>query len=349
MAEQTVSKPMGGGPARPAATKPVGGAVSPSPAPVAKPTIKWPEIVFKGESVPSSIHKDLRHLFVVAGFYGTGKTTFALGAEEPENILMLDYESKGEMIAGQLGVENYFPISQEVSEAQGTANYAAINIYRRTRQILEAVPKDRFTLLVLDGLTILQDGCVEQIEDNPTAYGCKAKNVETGSFGGAFPGVNVVLNQLFTKAREKGIKLIGVTTELKSKWGKEGPIFNKFEKKGTSIIDKMSVLSVILGQPGYPKYGGAPYGLVLKEQLALYTRENGRQKVIKRIPPKLPCATFDAIYAYLDGKLDYGKLREEEIPTKEEIGPFTPVVDKSQLDAMMAFLKLQQTMGTEEG
>src|SRR5262252_4743559 len=116
MADQLTTK--AGGPtravpgARPSATMPTAAAP--------KPGIKWPEIQFRGERVPSTIHKDLSHVIVVAGFYGCGKTTFLIGAEEPENILMFDYESKGVMIANQLGVENYFPIAQEVSEAQGT-------------------------------------------------------------------------------------------------------------------------------------------------------------------------------------------------------------------------------------
>jgi hypothetical protein len=334
-------------PAGPSGPKPSGPPRLAAPAAPAKPPIVWPELRFKGEAASTVMPPEMRHLVVLASFYGWGKTTFALGADVPANILMLDYEGKGEMIAEQLGVDNYFPVAQECSQALGT-DYSQVHLYRRTKAILEAVPPGRFTTLVLDGLTILQGGIVEQVELNPEGYGLKSKNVETGSFGGPYPGVNYIIRQLIDKAREKQIKLIVVTTEIKAKWGKEGPILNKFEKKGTSVIDQMSVLTLILMQPGYPEFGGAPMALVLKEQLAKYEWVNGKQVVKKRIPPKLPCATFSEVYHYLQEPCNYSNLTERERPTKDEMEPFKPIISSDQLSAMLRLLELQTKMGAIE-
>jgi hypothetical protein len=165
--------------------------------------------------------------------------------------------------------------------------------------------------------------------------------------GGAWPGVGILLQRVFNVARAKGIQVIAVTTEAKAKWGNAGPVLNKFELKGQSIIHKMSVLSLVM-VPGFPQYKGAPSALVLKEQLGDFQWRDGAQQVIKRIPPKLPLATMEEVYRYLREPADYGKLRPEEIPSLEEIEPFKPIVSKDQLASMDKLLELSRIANADD-
>lgn len=301
-----------------------------------KPT--YPAPVFTGERQPSIIPADVSHVIVAGGFYGSGKTTFVCGIDHPANILMIDLESKGELIAHQLGITNYFPVVQDAATLKGF-DYKPYQIFDRVKQILVAMPQDRFTTLVIDGVSILQEGLLEAVKLNPTAWGINPKNAESGSMGGAWPGVATILNQIFTQARSRGVKVIGLTTEVKAKWGSTGPILNKFELKGVSLLSKMSILTVIMTK-GMNKYLGAPSAIVMKEQLGKYewSDELKRSVVRKRIPPKLPLAEMAEVYRYLREPADYGNLRLEEIPTTEELEPFLPIVSKEQLSWMREFL-----------
>lgn len=300
------------------------------------PAKAFPNPVFEGQMGPSIVPDDLRHIIIATGSYGSGKTTFVCGIENPQNVLMLDYEGKGESVASQLGIKNYFAPTLEASDLYGF-EYKALHAFLRTKQILQAMPSGRFTVLILDGLMTLQQGMLEEVKRNPVAYGVKAENAASGAMGGAYPGVGVLLEMVFATARTKGVKVIGVTTEIGSVWGDRGPLLNKFEMKGQKVINKMSVLTVMLTKPSGP--GAPPSGVVLKEQLAKTEFKDGKLVVTKRIPPRLPEATMAAVYGYMQSPPDFGRLRPEEIPSEEELAPFEKTISKQQLADMRMWLE----------
>lgn len=323
-------------------TKPAAPSIKP-PAAQARPAFPPPE--FKGGREESILPADVRHWVVAAGFFGTGKTTFLLGMDVPANVLMLDFESKGEGIARQLGVENYFAPVQDAATAAGFNPHGTL-VFDRVRQILEAVPAGRFTVLILDGLTNLQEGMLDKVKANPLGFGLKPENVDKGAMGGAWPGVGKLLQSIAAYARIKDIKVIGVTTEVKQSWGAQGPILNKFEVKGQSDIHKMSVLTVLM-QPPTGLHGRVPSALVMKEQLARHEWKDGRQVVTNRIPPKLPRAEMAEVYRMLAEPPDFAKLGPEYWPTEEEMEPFRKVISKDQLGMMTKYLEAARATAAE--
>lgn len=306
----------------------------------AVPGVVIPPPVFQGQRQESIIPPDVKHVIVAAGFYGSGKTCFVCGIDHPDNLLMLDFEGKGSGIANQLGILNYFPVVQEVATVKGD-KYKPVDTFDRVMQILASIPNGRFTVLILDGLTILQQAALEQVKKAPVSYGVDPQKAVSGSMGGAWPGVSTVMTQIFNIARSKGIEVVGVTTEVKAKWGSQGPLLGKFEIKGVDVLHKMSVLTVLM-VPGDPKNQGAPAGLVMKEQLAKveWSKEQGRMVVTKRLPPRLPIATMAEVYGYLSKPANFSALRAEEIPSEEEMEPFKQVISKDQLGTMLEFIKL---------
>jgi len=306
---------------------------------------KLPALVFKGQQVESVVPGDLRHLVVATGAWGVGKTTFVCGIDRPENVLMVDFEGKGEGVASQLGVENYFAPTIEMANVMGF-EYKALHAFQRTREILQQMPAGRFTVLILDGLMTLQQGMVEEVKRNPVAYGVKPENAASGSMGGPYPGVGVLLEMMFAAARTKGVKVIGITTEVGAVWGDRGPLLNKFEMKGQKIINKMSVLTVLLVKGAGP--GAPPSGIVLKEQLAKTEFKDGRLVVTKRIPPKLPEASMATVYGYLERPANFAGLRPEEIPSDEELAPFEKTISKQQLADMKIWLEAMRAAAVSE-
>ena len=306
-----------------------------------KPQFPMPE--FKGSQVESIIPPDVKHWILAGGPYGSGKTLFVTGIDAPQNTLMIDLESKGENVAAQLGIENYFAPVQDAMTLAGFGAQSTL-VFDRIKQIMEAIPIGRFTTLVLDGLSILQDGLLEKVKANPLAYGVGIENASTGKMGGAWPGVGKLLQAIANQARLKGIKVIGATAETKQKWGASGPILNKFEIKGQGDVHKMSVLTVLMVQ-GYPENCGAPSALVLKEALARVGWEKGRQVVQKRIPLKLPLATMSEVYRYLKEPASYPNLKANEIPTEEEMEPYRPIIGKDQLATYVKLIDLAREGG----
>lgn len=323
------------------------------PSPAAAVTRHFPTPVFEGDAQPSIIPDAVRQVVFVTGFRGQGKTIFCLGADNPANVLMLDYESKGEGLATPLGIGGYFSVLDDCADVYGLA-FQPIHIFNRTKQILETMPEGRFTTLILDNAALLQDGCLPLVEANPTAYGVKPANAQKGTFGGAWPGVKYILRTLFAMARTKGIKVIFVTFQLSKAWGDAGPLLNKFKTTDVSIWHEMSVLTVVLSDP-LPQYIPAPSGLVMKEQLASATWDPNRGEVMvqRRVPYKLPKATMSEVYKFLREPFDFSMPIAEQIekgffPKEGEIDPYLPTFKKEQLKALEDYAKLAATLNKNE-
>lgn len=312
--------------------------------------VEFAQPLFKGERTESRIHPDFRGMCLSAGFFGTGKTLFHLAGEVPENICFIDLEMKGRNHAEAYGIENYFSPPEEAAEVVGDA-YKPIHLFQRVTQILSSLPNGRFSWVLLDGVKILQEGLAAEVERSPQSYGVKPQNAEKGRYGGVYPGVGVIFTKYYAMCRAKGVQVLGLTSELKAKWGAEGPILNKFEIAGVSALSKYSILS-ILTVPGYPQYLGAPSGLVLKESLA----KIDRGKIIRRLPVKLPRATMQDVYGYLDHPCDWANPDPMEVPSADEMEPYSSFVGKEQMGLLKAYLeaaragalKIEEEGGEEE-
>lgn len=328
-----------------------------TPAPSGVPAVARPEFpapTFTGERGPSVIHPAVRQMILITGFRGQGKTTFALGAENPANVLMLDYESKGEGFARPLGVGGYFSILDDCAATYGK-DFRPLHILQRTQQIIGAVPQDRFTVLILDNAALLQEGCVARVELTPGDFGVKAANAASGSFGGAWPGVKFILKALFSEARAKGVEVIIVTFQLTKAWGQTGPLLNKFKTTDVALWHEASVLSLVLGDP-MPDHFPAPSALVMKEQLAdlRWDADAGRLIKQRRLPYKLPNADMAEVYNFLrepfNFKMDLAEqIKQGYYPKPGELDPFTPTFGKEQLAQLEKWAKVVAEQKEGEG
>lgn len=312
----------------------------------ASPIFKTPE--FTGEAKPSIIPGGFSHLVFATGFRGTGKTHFIVGIDRPENVLMLDYESKGESVAASLGLKNYFSVMGDCAETLGF-NFRPISIYERTKQIIEAIPVGRFTTLLLDNASLLQEGTLAEVQRAPQVYGIDPQKAANGSYGGAWPGVKYILRSLFSLARIRGIKVIGVTFQLSGAWRDGKPLFNKFKTTDVSIWHEMSILTVVM-VIGLPRNIPKPSALVMKEQLAsaIWSEEKQVVEVQRRVPFKLPIGEMGEVYRYLKEPVDFKNLKEGEMPELGELDPFTPTFSKEQLAALEKIARVAEILDRAE-
>lgn len=318
------------------------------------PTIivpKFPDVVFTGEVSPSIIHSDLEHLILVTGFRGMGKTSFGLKIDNPNNICVITSEGKTGGLAKPLGVGAYFSVVDEVIETLGD-KFDLQAIYDRTLQIVESIPKGRFTTLFLDNASDLQDGCAQYIKNNPSIaqrYGVRPENASTGAYGGAWPGVKHLIKNLIHLARSKGIKVIVVSFQLKGAWKDGKPLFNKFKTTDVSTWHEESNLTLVLVEP-MAEYMPIPRALVLKEQLSKLVWDESQNKTIqiRRLPFALPKADPSEIYKYLDFPVDFDNLVKGEAVDVMELSPFTPTFGKEQLIMLERLVRAQKELGLNE-
>lgn len=323
---------------------------------VVVPKVEFPPIKWEGEPQPSIIHPDFAGVNLITGFRGHGKTSYGLKTDNPANILMLDYEDKGALLAKPLGVGGYFQVMTEVVGQMGE-KFELQAVYDRTLQILNAVPKDRFTTLFIDNAQDLQDGTSQLIKNNPDVarrYGVRPENAESGSYGGALPGVKHLVKNMFHLANSKGIRVIVVSFQLKGAWRDGKPLINKFKMTDVSIWHERSILTLAMVEP-MAQYFPIPRALIMKEQLSKMQwipgvdGKPGHTKQIRRMPMALPRAEPQYVYQYLtEGHYaDFKNPKPGEMATAEELFPFTPTFGKEQLLMMERMLRAQQALATE--
>jgi hypothetical protein len=319
------------------------------------PQATFPRPEFDGDPQPTIIHPDFAGVNLVTGFRGHGKTSYGLKTDNPANILMLDYEDKGALLAKPLGVGGYFQIMTEVVGQLGE-KFELQAVYDRTLQILNAVPEGRFTTLFIDNAQDLQDGSAQLIRNNPAVakrYGVRPENAESGSYGGALPGVKHLVKNMFHLANGKGIKVIVVSFQLKGAWRDGKPLMNKFKMTDVSIWHERSILTLVMVEPMIEHFP-VPRALIMKEQLSKMEwvpENNGSRaytKQVRRLPMALPKAEPRYVYEYLDNPVDFANLRPGEGTTALELSPFTPTFSHEQIMLWEKMERLQKALAPEE-
>lgn len=304
---------------------------------------------------PVSILPDaFRGVMHVTGYRGIGKSMLAAQADFPANVAFLDYESKGEGIHTQLHFGLYRAVTQEVRDGAG--------VWRLTGEVVEQMPPDCFTVLVLDNVQVLEAGAVAVVQAKPqeyaARYGLNVKNLLTGAYGGARGAVNFMISDLAARVHEKGIHLIIAVSHIRPRFN----LPNKFDIKGADRWQELSVLSLVL-VPG--QFAPVPAALVRKEQLgtveaveaetlsaehveAMLRGDEDAFNVQRRLPRRLPSATFAAIRRYLTNPADLSNPADGEMPTDEEMDPFIEKLNSDQLRFVTAAMEAENRQARAE-
>lgn len=324
--------------------------ISPIAKPPESPAIiqKLPDPEWTGELQPTIIHPQFSGLTLVTGFRGKGKSSFAEKIDNPTNIVMLDFEDKEEDDAiQQLGMGAYFPVMSEIISKYGI-KYDIQTAYDRVLQILDKMPNDRFTTLVIDNAQDFQDGSLQAVRNNPNdakRFGISPENALTGNYGGTVGAGKHLIKNVLHMAKSK-VKCIVVTFQLRPAWANKQPAFNKFKMTDVTVWHELSKLTLVLVDPMVEHFP-IPRALVMKEAYSLkkWNPEKMRTEQIRRIPPALPMATPYEIYSYLNNPYDPKNPRAGETVTALELAPFTPTFSNEQLFLLERAARVTEKLG----
>lgn len=299
----------------------------------------------------SILPPEMRGVMYITGRRGHGKSWLASQADLPQNIAYLDFEKKGEGINSQLGFGLYRSMTEDENASPQT-------VYRNFQKTLSEIEPGQYNVCVLDNISPLELALKAEVRNSIkhycTIYALNETNVLAGRFGGLSSVVNFLIsdkvcNPLFAK----GISLIIAIAHVGAKWGTGGPIPGKLNGKGGDRWQELSILSLIVIPGDNPPI---PSAIVQKEQLgtislsgemtqeridAIMRGEEGHT-TSRRLPARLPEATFQKIRWYLSHPADIKNPVEGETPTEDEIEPFSDRLSKEQYEIMRLSLEKEK-------
>lgn len=306
-----------------------------------QPEISFPPVQFTGEAGPSILPAAMKDLIFITGKPGTGKTTFALTVENPNNVLFLDFESKGAGLASQLPGMNYFAPLEDCTRLSGDVAYSPRAPWDRTLQIIKAIPQGRFTTVVLDNCAWIQSAAADLVTQDPIPWGVSAAAVKTSSYGGVWPGVGRAIGSLLTIIRDKGVQVVVATFQPKTAWVNGAPSLTRLRVTQLGIWQERSVLTLALGE-SIAGNAPIPSALVLKEQLASlqFDPKTGQFSVVRRLPLQLPIATMAEVRKYLESPADLRNPAPGEFPDADALEMWKTTFSQQQLMRVMKMLEL---------
>lgn len=309
---------------------------------------KLPDPEWTGERQESLIHKEFSGLTFVTGFRGKGKSSLIEKFDDPLNLVMIDLESKEESSAvDQLQVGAYFPVVKELTSKYGF-NYDIQDVYDRILQIVEKMPKDRFTVFAIDNAHQMVEGAKQYIKNNldlAKRYGLVVQNLAENKYGAAQGGANYLVNNLYHTVMSKA-KCFLVTFQLTQSYINNQLAFNKFQTTSVRSWHELSRLTLVLTDP-IVEHFPIPRAYVMKEAYSVkkFDRETKKFSQFRRFPPALPAATPEHIYNYLDNPYDPKNPKPGENVTALEVSPFTPTFGNEQLYLLREMTALQEKLG----
>ena len=285
------------------------------------------------EKIKTFLPPELHGVVFDTGLRGIGKTLFAIQADRPENIVFLDYESKGATWHEQLKFGVYVDVPAEVAaRAKAGKNPSARDQWLYVQEVVDKLEPQKYTTCIIDTVGDFERSLAGEIQYQPALYGVKP-NQQGGGFGGIYPAMSLQVTNFLAKLDAKGIRLVIAVAHTKPAWASSGPVPNKLKPHGVNAWHDRSVLEVVL----VPGEGAVPAALVQKEQLAKVEIDpaTGFFTVRRRLPLRLPEATWKAIKDYLETPANLAKPKKGEVPTEEERQPYSEFFSKEQMEFLV--------------
>ncbi len=288
----------------------------------------------------SILHPEFRGVVFVAGQRGAGKTYFMAQAEDPELIAFFDLDSKGEGLHNQVHFGAYYPITTMAAGRGGVA------LWEEFQKAIMELPVGRFTTAIIDNVSPLELGMNAEVMRDARGYakryGMVESNIIGGQYGGGKGAVNYMIGDRITALLQaKGIKLIEVSAHVKADFKVPG----KFNVKGADRWNELSILTLIMTRPDTPP---VPSAIVFKEALGrmIYNRETRQWEIIRRLPLRLPQATWAAVKYYLEHPADLRNPAAGEVPSQMESDAYSAELSREQLSYLLESARSDAAIST---
>jgi hypothetical protein len=267
----------------------------------------------------------------VTGEYASGKTLFGLTID-PERTKVYDFE-KSSVSYRALGFEHVDAV--DVMQLRHPGGFKPVELWNWWREDARSIPAGRYSVVMLDPISELENGLAEWVAANPKHFGKTPGQYQRMS-GLFWNDVKTLWKQVLSEVAAKCHTLV-LVAHMKQIWAGEKPTGKKTPKGKTSIEELASLylqMERVADARGNPP--AEPSARVRKSRLmhAGIDPETGRPRIVPALPPRLPVATPDAIREYQRNPPDYRKLKAAER---------APEVTLSEDDRLALRLQLAET------
>ena len=299
---------------------------------------------------PSKLHPKFQTgVFVISGLWGLGKSTLAFTAERPDRTAILDFDMKGEQMAKDYGIGFY---AAPVTVSESPADYDIKALATWFMEQLRAVP-DGTTTLVLDNATWVEAGLEYIVTQNPSKYGVRAANIQSGKYGGANPGITKLWVQTVTYLQGKGVKTIFAINHMTAPWVNHAPVLNKYIVRGNKIFRQLCTCALILVSPDKSRGGEPPIpsALVAKEAMAIrrWDEELGDYETRRALPMRIPIADWPHINAYFETPANFEHPSPGETWSPFEMNAYGDWLSDEQVRWVKEVASYSENEGENEG
>ncbi len=304
------------------------------------------------KKLQSILPPEMKGVMFISGYRGKGKTFLAAQADFPPNIAFFDFEDKGEGVDSQLDFGYYKALSQ------GENNPIARG--KLLLKVIHELQLDKYTVAIFDNIRPLEDALLAMVKNDVAhyaqLYGKNNSAVASDSYG-AMRGIanDLISDAILKPLYEKGIRLVIVTSHVKSVYEGQG----KMRVQGKDRWQELSILTLILVDgDNYP----VPSAIVQKEQLAsVVTRDDYTDEEIeaimrgdepshiitRRLPYRMPEATFQKLRWYLNNPAQLDNPEAGEKLVESEVKPFDEQLSKEQIAIQLLLLERQKKQDEE--
>lgn len=295
----------------------------------------------------SILPAELHGVAYISGLRGVGKSFLASQADVPALMCYIDLEEKASAIHSMLKFGKYVSLTSEAARRNG-ATFKPLHLYDEIKRAFDAIELNTYTTLVIDNISPFEEALKSEVKRDPARYNIDPKKAESGAYGGANPGVHYLVSGYCNLAFSRGIRLVIAVSHVGNTWASGGIVPNKYRPKGVERWQELSVLSLVL-IPG--AFVPVPAALVQKEQLGSirFNVETGEHEIQRRLPARLPKATFAEIRRYLREPADLVHPAEGEVPTDAERDPFSEKFSKEQLEYIKLSARIEARQGDDGG
>lgn len=299
---------------------------------------------------PSILPPQMRGVMFITGYRGLGKSYLASMADLPQNICFLDFEDKGEGIDSDLKFGLYRALTQEAIGSQGQG------LFNISWKCFNSIPKNRFTTVILDNIRPLEMAmnaeAVINARDYADKYGLNMDKIKKNAWGQKGAVVNCMISDACAIMHAAGVKLIIATSHVKDQWFSGQPVPGKYRYQGADRWQELSILTLILVPGSNPPI---PAAIVQKEQLGLIEIERSPSEdqieammrgeightARRRLPYRLPEATFQKLRWYLYHPASFDEPADGEGVVQDEVDAFDSTLSKEQLQFVTAAIDLE--------
>lgn len=284
----------------------------------------------KRNDTTSLLPAEVNGLVFITGRYGVGKSLLAATADRPHTTAFFDFDNKGHYLHEKLNFGYFADVMADIVATDGTS-YDPLALYRKIDALFSDLPANTYSVAVLDNIEPLENALAAEVARDPKAYGVKPANVATGSYGGVYPGVSVLVGRMVAMLRSKGIQLIEATAHIKAVWSSNGVVPNKGKPRGVGRWQELSMLTLALIPGDVPPI---PSAVVYKEAFGnvAFDESAGDFVVKRRLPTRLPRATWAEIRRYLKDGVNFDKPQPGEIASADEYGEFSDKYTGPQME-----------------